>query len=222
MKKKMLAILLGLAMILSLAAVCSAEEKAVTGPIDENATVIFTDSVGREVEVPANITRVAISGPLAQIVIFALAPDKLVGIATNWSAEAEQYLATEYYNLPLLGQLYGGKGELNLEELLAVDPQVVIDVGEPKSTIAEDLDALQEQTGLPFVHITAYTDSMGDAYRMLGELLNLKAEAEVLASYCDEVYANTIAIMDTVGEKGKVNLLYCLGDNGLNVIAKGS
>lgn len=146
MKKKMLAILLGLAMILSLAAVCSAEEKAVTGPIDENATVIFTDSVGREVEVPANITRVAISGPLAQIVIFALAPDKLVGIATNWSAEAEQYLATEYYNLPLLGQLYGGKGELNLEELLAVDPQVVIDVGEPKSTIAEDLDALQEQT----------------------------------------------------------------------------
>jgi len=222
MKKKMLAILLGLAMILSLAAVCSAEEKAVTGPIDENATVIFTDSVGREVEVPANITRVAISGPLAQIVIFALAPDKLVGIATNWSAEAEQYLATEYYNLPLLGQLYGGKGELNLEELLAVDPQVVIDVGEPKSTIAEDLDALQEQTGLPFVHITAYTDSMGDAYRMLGELLNMKAEAEVLASYCDEVYANTVAIMDTVGENGKVNLLYCLGDNGLNVIAKGS
>lgn len=38
------------------------------------------------------------------------------------------------------------KRALNLEELLAVDPQVVIDVGEPKSTIVEDLDALQEQT----------------------------------------------------------------------------
>ena len=89
----------------------------------------------------------AVSGPLAQMVLFALCPDKLVGIADEWDASAEQYLATEYYNLPLLGQLYGGKGELNLETLLGSGAQVVIDVGGPKDTIVEDLDALREQTG---------------------------------------------------------------------------
>ena len=188
--------------------VAKAEE---TEPVDEDATVLFTDSAGREVEVPANITRIAISGPLAQIAVFALAPDKMIGIATEWGTEAEAYLPTDYYNLPLLGQLYGGKGELNLETLLAADAQVVIDVGEPKSTIVEDLDTLQEQTGIPFVHITAYTDSMGEAYRMLGTLLNMEDEAEVLATYCDDVYARTIAIMDEVGESGKVSLLYLLG-----------
>ncbi len=185
-------------------------------------TVSFTDSVGRTVEVPAQIERIAISGPLAQVVVFALAPEKLVGIAAAWSKEAEQFLPTEYYQLPLLGQLYGGKGELNLEELLAVDPQVVIDVGEPKKTIVEDLDALQEQTGLPFVHITAYLDGMGDTYRKLGELLNLPEESEVLAAYCEEIYAKTLSIVEAVGEEGKANLLYLLGDTGLNVIAKGS
>lgn len=190
----------------------AAEEAAPT-------SVEFTDSVGRTVEVPADITKVAVSGPLAQIVLFALCPDKLVGIASAWDATAEQYLATEYYNLPELGQLYGGKGELNLETLLASGAEVVIDVGEPKDTIVEDLDALQEQTGIPFVHITATTETMGDAYTMLGELLGMTDEAAVLAAYCDRVYTRTVEIANSVE---KVNLLYCLGDQGLNVIAQSS
>lgn len=182
-------------------------------------TVLFTDSVGREVEVSKDITRVAISGPLAQIVVFALAPDKLVGIAAKWDTTAEQYLKTEYYNLPELGQLYGGKGELNLETLLASQAQVVIDVGEPKDGIVEDLNALQEQTGIPFVHITATTKTMGETYRQLGKLLNMGDEAEALASYCEKTYARAEEI---AGKMEKANLLYCLGDAGLNVIAKDS
>lgn len=190
-------------------------------PTEEPAptTVQFTDSVGRVVEVPADITKVAISGPLAQIVLFALCPDKLVGVASKWDATAEQYLATEYYNLPELGQLYGGKGELNLETLLASGAQVVIDVGEPKDTIVEDLDALQQQTGIPFVHITATASTMADAYTKLGELLNMPDEAKALSDYCATVYARTLEIANSVE---KANLIYCLGDTGLNVIANGS
>jgi len=201
------------------AAAPAAPEAAPQQAGSENAAVIFTDSVGREVEVPSDITKVAISGPLAQIVIFALAPDKLVGVAAQWDKTAEEFLDTQYYNLPILGQLYGGKGELNLETLIASGAQVVIDVGEPKDTIIEDLDGLQKQTGIPFVHITATTDTMGGAYRMLGKLLKMEEQAEVLAKYCEDTYKRTQDIADGVS---KVNLLYCLGDKGLNVIAKNS
>lgn len=196
----------------------SASVEASAEPSDAS-TVVFTDSVGRKVKVPANITKVAISGPMTQIYVFALAPDKLVGIADEWDKTAEQFLDTEYYNLPILGQLYGGKGELNLETLLSSGAQVVIDVGEPKKTIVEDLDGLQEQTGLPFVHITATTATMGDAYRKLGELLNMPDEAAALADFCDDVYSRTQKIADSVE---KANLLYCLGDTGLSVLAKTS
>ena len=182
-------------------------------------TRLFTDSVGREVEIPYAIDKVAVSGPLGQIVLFALCPDKLVGIASAWDKTAAEYLDTKYYDLPLLGQLYGGKGELNLETLLNSGAQVVIDVGEPKKTIVEDLDALQEQTGIPFVHITALTATTGDAYRKLGELLDMAEEAETLAAYCDKVYARTLEIASSVEKK---NLLYITGDQGLNVIAQGS
>lgn len=195
------------------------EPEPTEAPEPEPATFLFTDSVGREVELPTNIERVAISGPLAQIVVFALCPDRLVGIASKWDKSAEQFLATEYYQLPELGQLYGGKGELNLETLLASGAQVVIDVGEPKGSIKEDLDGLSGQTGIPFVHITMTTATMGDAYRKLGELLNMPDEAEALAAYCEQTYAKITEIANSVE---KVNLLYITGDKGLNVIAQGS
>ena len=105
---------------------------------------------------------------------------------------------------------------MNLETLLASGAEVVIDVGEPKDSIVEDLDALTEQTGIPFVHVTATTETMGDAYRKLGELTGMAEEAEALAAYCDETYARVLAIAERVE---KANLLYCLGDAGQNVVA---
>ena len=220
MKKtqRLLALLLALVMTLSLAA-CGAQK---TLTEDENTapeTRVFTDSVGREVTVPAQIDKVALSGPMAQIVLFALCPDKLVGIANAWDESAAQYLDTEYYNLPLLGQLYGGKGELNLETLLESGAQVVIDVGEAKDGIAEDLDALQEQTTIPFVHISATLATMDETYTMLGDLLGMPDEAKALADYCRGTYDRALTIADSVE---KANLLYITGDAGLNVIAQGA
>lgn len=213
--KKWTALVLAVIMLLSLAA-CGTKD----GNTEEKYPVRqFTDSLGREVEVPAQIDKVALSGPMAQIVLFALCPDKLVGISDAWSTEAEQYLDEKYFNMPQIGQLYGGKGELNLETLLDSGAQIVIDVGEAKSGIAEDMNALQEQTGIPFVHITATTETSGDAYRMLGDLLNMQEEAETLAAYCDKIYERTMSIADSVE---KANVLYVTGDMGQNVIAKGS
>ena len=188
----------------------------------ENAgadTKIFTDSLGREVEVPARITKVAVSGPFAQIVLFAICPDLLVGTANGWDESAAEYIDEKYYNLPELGHLYGGKGDLNPESLLVSGAEVVIDVGEPKDSAKEDLDALQEQTGIPFVHVTATLSTFADTYRMLGELLGMEEEAEEIAAYLEKIYDKTREISESVE---KVNLLYITGEEGLGVIAKDS
>ena len=220
MKKtqRLLALLLALAMTLSLAA-CGAQSAPTEDENTAPETRVFTDSVGREVTVPVQIDRIAVSGPMAQIVLFALCPDKLVGISNAWDESAAQYLDTEYYNLPLLGQLYGGKGELNLETLLESGAQVVIDVGEAKGSIVEDLDALQEQTTIPFVHIDATLATMDETYTLLGDLLGMPDEAKALADYCRSTYDRALTIADSVE---KANLLYITGDAGLNVIAQGA
>lgn len=218
--KRLLALVLALVMSLSLFACGQKQQKDKTDDGTQTETTrVFTDSCGREVKVPTDIQKVAVSGPLAQMVVFAIAPDKMVGVANAWDESAKAYFDAKYLELPLLGQLYGGKGELNLETLLAVEPDVVIDVGEPKDSMAEDLDALQEQTGIPFVHIDAYLVSMDDTYAMLGDLLAMPNEAQGLADYCRYAYDKVKAIADSVE---KVNLLYVTGEEGLNVIAKGS
>src|SRR5665647_3634572 len=70
-------------------------------------SINFTDSSKRTVELPAEITRVAASGIMAQIVLFAICPDLLVGLADEWTPEAEQLIDMKYYQLPVLGQFYG-------------------------------------------------------------------------------------------------------------------
>lgn len=218
--KRLLALVLALVMSLSLFACGQKQQPDKTDDGTQTETTrVFTDSCGREVTVPADIQKIAVSGPLAQMVVFAIAPDKMVGVANAWDESAKAYFDVKYLELPLLGQLYGGKGELNLETLLAAEPDVVIDVGEPKDSMAEDLDALQEQTGIPFVHIDAYLASMDDTYAMLGDLLAMPNEAQGLADYCRYAYDKVKAIADSVE---KVNLLYVTGEEGLNVIARGS
>ena len=184
----------------------------------QSAGRVFTDSTGREVTVDQEISKIAVTGPLGQIVVFAIAPDMYVGIPNAWNDAAREFLDEQYVNLPVMGQLYGGKGELNLEELLKAAPQVVIDIGEPKSSIAEDMDTLTEQTGIPFVHISAYIDRMDETYAMLGELLGREEEARVLSETCTRIYNRAVEMMEHLE---KANLLYVTGENGLNVLANG-
>lgn len=184
-----------------------------------DGTQTFTDDAGRTVTLDREITRIAVSGVGAQIAVFALAPEMLVGVTSEWDAGSEAFIGEEYYGLPVIGQLYGGKGNLNLETLLLAAPQVVIDVGETKEGIEEELDALTEQTGVPFVHLTMSLKNMDETYRKLGVLLGLEERAEKLAAYCREVYDRTRAI----GEAAKkTRLLYVTGETHLGVIAKGS
>lgn len=205
--KKLTAVLLLLAL---LAASCLAQAEG---------TKTFTDDAGRTVTLNQEITRIAVSGSGAQIAVFALAPEMLVGVTSQWDEAAAAYIDDAYLDLPAIGQLYGGKGNLNLETLLSAAPQVVIDVGETKEGIAQDLDDLTAQTGVPFVHIEMSLEHMDKAYEKLGALLGLEERAKTLAAYCREIYDRTAAI-GAAAEK--TSLLYVTGETHLGVIARDS
>ena len=206
-------------LILSLL-LCACAQAGVTPSVE---TREFTDSTGRTVTLPASITKIAISGPLSQIYILPLAGDMLVGVSTAYAEDAQSYLPAYIYEKAEIGQLYGGKGGMDLEALLAAAPEVVIDIGEPKKTTAEDLTALTEQTGIPFIHIDATVATAPEAYRTLGRLLSREEKAEELAVWCENTYAMIAAMMEKVdGDGARKTLLYCLGDKGVNVIARDS
>ena len=240
--KKTIAALLALVMLLSLAACGTAEpapaateapavtEKpaATEAPAEEPAeepaaeTITFTDSSGREVELPANITKIAPSGPVATMILAAFAPEKLVCVGTSISENQTPYLYDGIADLPVTGQLYGGKATLNLEELLATGAEVIIDLGDFKKSIAEDLTALQEQTGLPCIFLEADIAHMADAFRSLGSILGKEERGEELAKLVEETMTMAAENSAKIAEDQRLSVLYSSGSDPLGTNAEGS
>lgn len=219
MKRNITSIILACAMVLSLAS-CGEKAPVQEEPIGPGETRIFTDDCGRAVELPAEITRVVPAGPLAQIVLYALAPEMMAGLAVEWYPSAEGIIPQEYLDLPCLGQLYNS-ADLNVEELALAQPQLILDVGQTLSPNAEELDGLQARTNIPAVYTECSLKTMPQTFRTLGELLGKEEQAEALAAYCERVYTRTVSIMDAVGED-KVSALYLMGEEGLRVLARDS
>ncbi|MBC5706764.1 ABC transporter substrate-binding protein [Hungatella sp. L12] len=185
-------------------------------------TRIITDSAGREVEIPSEITKIAPSGPLAQIVLYTVSPDKLAGLAADFSNEAKQYIDEKYWGLPKFGQFYGKNASLNMEALIAEAPEVIIDIGEAKKTVKEDMDALQEQLNIPVIFVEATLPTMADAYEMLGDITGEKEQAGKLANYCRAEIGKADQNAAAIADADRKSVYFGLGEDGLHTNAKGS
>ena len=189
MMKKVLAFMLAVVMILALSACGTSPAPAATqapalaqeeaSPAEEPVgdTWIFTDSAGREVEVPRNIQRILPSGSLAQTFMWPLAADRI--ISTNREYTPDQ----------------------------------------PKANITEDLDNLQALLGIPCIFIEGSFTNTADAYRMLGQLLNMPEEAEEVAQYIESIMNKTAEVF---ASNNKKTLAFVNSADGLGCIAKGT
>lgn len=187
-----------------------------------SSTRKFTDSCGREVELPDEITKIVPSGPTTQQILLTIKPSLVCGLATKLADAQIKVLGDSVAALPVFGQIYGGKGDFNKESVASAEPQLIIDVGESKDTIVQDMDDLQEQLGVPCVHIESSLDSYDKIYEQLGELLGQEARCSDLAGYCRDVYDEVTGAVSTIPEEDRPRVAYLLGDSGLNAVARGS
>ena len=126
--KKHICIFLSIVLILCVSG-CSNTESAAPYSNSNVETTVFTDSCGREVTIPKHITRVAPSGSTAQMIMYAIADDLLVGLSSTPSTDQMKYFPENMISLPTFGQFYGSKANMNLESLIAAEPDIIIDIG---------------------------------------------------------------------------------------------
>ena len=218
MKQRLLAFFLALCLCLPLAA-CG--KKQGYDPLEGVETRVITDSAGRQVEIPAQIQRVAPSGSTAQMILMPIAYDLLAGLSSSPSTAQMPYFPEEVRYLPTFGQFYGSKANLNMESLIDARPQIIIDLGDAKDTIADDMDRIQKQTGIPTVFIEADLDDMA-AYRMLGDILNRAGTAEPLAQFIEKSVAMAQENSAKIPESQRLSVLFGTGSTGLACNAAGS
>ncbi|MDR2951732.1 MAG: ABC transporter substrate-binding protein [Treponema sp.] len=183
----------------------------------QRAMFAFTDSTGRKVDLPKPLLRIAPSGITAQMYLTAIAPDLFCAISAPYGKEVEFLPLAP---LPVIGQFYG-QSTYNPEEVARINPDIIIDVGETKATIAKDMDNITAATGVPVVHITSDLRGAPEAFRALGRLLDRQEKGEELALFCERALALAERVMSRVGT-GKKSILYCMGKTGLNVLARNS
>ena len=183
----------------------------------------FTDSLGRETEIPDTISKAAPSGNLAQLVLYSIAPEKIAGWSSRLSGSAAEYFVQDVVNLPVFGTFYGKKANLNKEALMASGADLVIDMGELKGSAEEmvkDLDALQKDIVMPVIFIEAYLDNTPEVYRTAGRLLGEEEKCEALAIYAEEAIEMAAEARKRIDEP--ITVYYSSSDDGLEAIPEGN
>lgn len=220
-----------LALLMLLAAACrpapagSSSAGAVSSPdpaAQTDETFIFTDSTGREIELPKSISRAASGGSLANIMIYAVRPDVIVGWSEAPSETEKRYIEEAYWNLSEYGNFHDDGGGFNREALMRDAPEVIIDVGQWDEEYKAELDALQEQTGIPVVLIEAELGQTPAAYRTMGELLGVPERGEELAAYCEELLADAKEKAASIPDGERTTVFYASGEAGLDTMLSGT
>ncbi len=109
-----------------------------------------------------------------------------------------------------------------MESLIAAGPQVIIDLGDKKENVAEDMDGIQKQTGIPTIFIEATLEKMPQAYRKLGALLDCEEQAEKLASYIEKTLVMAADNAAKISTSERKSVLFGTGATGLACNAEGS
>ena len=190
------------------------------------AGAAYTDDLGRTVDVPETISHVIPSGDMAQTTLTSFDPAYFASRSMDFDANAAKYFDERIPALTNTGSLYGSKSTMTDEQLMRLAKDygvdIVLDIGENKEGIAEDLDKMERLTGIPFVFITQDTiDSIPASYRTLGNLLGENERGEELAAYTQSVIDRFRENMEKVGEN-KVTFIYVTVIDGNAVYMVGS
>lgn len=187
---------------------------------DAQRTVV--DSAGRSVLVPQKVARVLAAGPPASILLYTLAPEKMVGWVRTPSPAEKSFLKESVRELPEYGRLTGRGGTANLESVLKFQPDLILDAGSVGPTYVSLANNVQDQTKIPYVLLDGRFENTPEIYRKLGEVLGVKERAEQLARYADETLNGMKARIAAIPEAERPRVYYGRGTNGLETGLAGS
>src|SRR5215467_12918093 len=141
------------------------------------------DSTGRDLPIPGKVGRVFPAGPPAAILLYTLAPDLLLGWPRANRPEECAYMLPDICMRPEVGRLTGRGNTANLESVIALKPDLILDVGSTAATFVSLAERVQEQTNIPYALLDGRFEAVAATYRKLGELTGRGVDAEKLARY---------------------------------------
>lgn len=181
-----------------------------------------TDATGRAIPIPEKVTRVFPAGPPAAIMLYTMAPDLLIGWPRSNRPEEREFLLPDIGSRPEVGRITGRGNTANLETVLALKPDLILDVGSTSETFVSLATRVQEQTGIPYALLDGRFVSIANSYRTLGALTGRRAEGEDLADYTHRTITLITERIANVPVEQRPRVYYARGPRGLETGLGGS
>lgn len=158
-------------------------------PTHVGASTRFVDDAQRKVDLPKKISRVFAAGAPAEVLLYTLAPEKMVGRNHMPSVAALEFTPSELKSPVQIMRLPNADNDKNDAELLALKPDVYVDYGDVNEDYVRSLNNVQRRTGIPALILDGGLQRIPAAYRKLGAALGVKRRGEQLAAEVDRILA---------------------------------
>jgi iron complex transport system substrate-binding protein len=179
----------------------------------------ITDMLGRDMQVPVNVSRVASLSNSVTVQAYMLAPDKLIGWDSNRTVEQNKYMPIKYQTLPVMG---GGKKDANYETFISMNPDLVF-VGH--GMVLDDVNDMQQKLGtVPLLDVEGDNNltNIDSSLNFIGKSVNEQQKANQLIAFHDNIMAEVTRKTSNIPENEKKRVYYARDGTGLMTNPSGS
>jgi iron complex transport system substrate-binding protein len=184
-----------LALTLGLLTVCLA-------PFAVRAAEIVDDA-GRRVALPERVGRVFAAGAPAEVLLYTLVPEMLVGRNHVPSPAALEFMPARFQSLPAITHLPDRDDPRYDAELVMLRPDVYVDYGTVDDDYTAALEAITARTDIPGLIFDGRLENVPSVYRKLGAALGVAERGERLAVVAEGILEKYSSALETAAPLGQ-------------------
>ena len=143
----------------------------------------FTDSAGRRVVLPEQISRIMAAGPASAVFVYVLVPDKLIGWPQALSRAQRALILPRYAQLPVTGELGGAFPTATAADVVRLHPDLILGYGRITPPTVALAERIQHDTGVPYILLDDGIQVMPALLRQLTPILGAGEHGYSVGTY---------------------------------------
>lgn len=183
---------------------------------------IVKDMVGRQVQVPKKVQKVFSASPPMTILLYALAPETMIGVNYRFLDIEKQFMLKRIALLPVLGSFFSSGNQANLEKVLALSPDIVF-MWDIVRKNGQYFEKTLEKFNIPVVYIAQNSiPQMLDALRVMGVFLHKEKRAQKLITHAKHNLELVKKSVESLKDTPKKRVYLAQGKDGLTTECSGN
>jgi iron complex transport system substrate-binding protein len=178
----------------------------------------FIDDAERRVALPSRVSRVFAAGGPAEVLLYTLVPEMLVGRNRLPEGDAIEFFPAAYRKPVFIRQLPEVNDPAADAELLALKPDLYVDYGTVDADYVAVIEAVQRRTKIPGLILNGTLARIPETYRRLGAAVGAADRGERLAAAADRLLTKYRGALAAAASPARVYLA-CSADGFVPCLA---